>query len=106
MTINEAGFVYTMSKFLNKLGYNTAFERIYEKHHLNHFTTKSLKRLLQQEGFAIFHQFTHNPKLKSMDTPATKGLNRIFQRTALGILNLFSDLTNTQYLQTIVAIKQ
>ena len=41
MTVNERGLFYKIARVLNRIGPSSAYERLYEKHHVNHFTTQS-----------------------------------------------------------------
>ena len=48
-TINNGSLIYRVARFLNNLGFPTSHDRLYNHHHLQHYTNKSLKTLLETE---------------------------------------------------------
>ena len=70
-TINNGSVVYRVARFLNKLGFSSAHDRLYDHHHLQHYTNKSLTTLLELEGVDVVRINNHNYKLKAVDVPST-----------------------------------
>lgn len=104
MTVNDQGLIYRMSRIVKKVGLNSPKLRLYEKHHLNHFSDKSLRYLLESEGLSIEHHYFHVPKLKAIDTPQTNSiLVKSFHLAALGILLTSEKITKKTILQTIIS---
>lgn len=68
-TINNGSLIYRVARFLNKLGFPTSHDRLYNHHHLQHYTNKSLKTLLEMEGVDVIKIKNHNYKLKAVDVP-------------------------------------
>lgn len=67
MTINESGIIYSVAKFLKFLEFPPTFNRLYSKHHLNHLTIKSLRKLIENAGLKVISHKTHNSPLASDD---------------------------------------
>ncbi len=61
MTVNDQSLIYRMSRLVNRIGLNSSKIRLYEKHHLNHFSKDSLRYLSENEGLHIEHHFFHVP---------------------------------------------
>ncbi|PCI97359.1 MAG: hypothetical protein COB15_07920 [Flavobacteriales bacterium] len=68
-TINNGSLIYRIARFLNNLGFSTSHDRLYDHHHLQHYTNKSLKTLLEMEGLEVLKVKNHNYKLKAVDVP-------------------------------------
>lgn len=68
-TINNGSLIYRVARFLNKLGFPTSHDRLYNHHHLQHYTNKSLKTLLEMEGVDVIKIKNHNYQLKAVDVP-------------------------------------
>ncbi len=74
MTIDSDSLVYKISKILKKYRLRTAYNRLYEYKHLNHFTRKSLRKLIEKEDFLVLQHITHNYPLKAVDVPDAGGV--------------------------------
>ena len=48
VTINESSFLYRASRILNFFSISTPIEKLYDKHHLNHFSVDSLTNLYKK----------------------------------------------------------
>ena len=83
MTMNDQSYLYKIARMLKGIGLSNPFERLYSRHHLNHFNTASLKRLLVDQEFFIVDLHHHNTSIRSIDT----GL----QSAAVDIWALVSD---------------
>ncbi len=68
-TINAGGFLYSFARALRSAGMRGPFERLYDKHHLEHYKTHSLRKLFELEGYDILSHRTHNFPLKALDVP-------------------------------------
>jgi SAM-dependent methyltransferase len=101
MTIDEQGFLYWLARKLRDLGYRYAFERLYSRHHLNHFNAKSLDCLLTKQGFSKVELFHHNIPLECVDS----GLNSfmgVLAKIGLFFIFLAGKFTKKSYLQTVI----
>ena len=102
MTVNESSLLYGLARNLKMAGFPIAFDRLYSAHHINHFTVKSLRRLVEQTGLAVERSCTHNAPIASIDIPLTNSsvLNAGLRTAMVGICVL-GNLTSSAYLQTI-----
>ena len=102
-TINQSSILYIVSLLLRMFRFNGPFERLYSKHHLNHFSSHSLKKLIELNKFKIKSSIYHNVPLNSLDIPA----NNIILGKILGFFVFFmftlGKLLKRTYAQTIIA---
>ncbi len=68
-TINASGLLYRLACVFRCIGFRGPFERLYDKHHLEHYGTRSLRALLESEGYCIRTQRVHNFPLQALDLP-------------------------------------
>lgn len=99
MTINDRSLLYETAKLLRHVGYRTAYERLYDRFHLNHFNLRSLRTLMEQSGFETLEHIRHNIPLRAVDMPTQSALllGGVWATFALGTM------TGRTYEQTIVA---
>lgn len=68
-TVNGGGLLYTVARCLRRIGFRGPFERLYDKHHLEHYQTTSLRLLFESEGYRVLSHRVHNFPLKALDVP-------------------------------------
>jgi 2-polyprenyl-3-methyl-5-hydroxy-6-metoxy-1,4-benzoquinol methylase len=100
-TVNDRSLLFRLARGLNLIGLSSAFNRLYSKHHLNHFTTHSLRLLLESANIRVKETIVHNAPFAAIDVPAPEFL---FRAAMLGICAAGS-LTGTSYLQTVIGEK-
>ena len=105
MTMNDDSILYRISRLLQKIGLTKSFFRLYDKHHVNHFSHYSLKKILISRGFSIQKVYLHNAPLKSLDIESSNKLEHFFNKLAVIFLFFMGRLTRKTYLQSIVARK-
>ena len=71
MTVNESGLFYSMARMARRMGMPMVFNRLYSAHHLNHFSVKSLERLLNNAGMDVEKTHHHNSPLAAVDLPSS-----------------------------------
>ena len=104
-TINNDSLIYLIARMLNRVGIRVAHDRLYSRHHLNHFTNKSLKRLLERNGYQVLANWNHNYPLAAVDVPKSKwGLSHIY-KSAVGVSFLLSNLFGGGVEQTLICKK-
>tara|TARA_Y100000589_G_scaffold73386_1_gene66510 strand:+ start:22570 stop:23394 length:825 start_codon:yes stop_codon:yes gene_type:complete len=103
MTMNDDSILYKTARLLRKLGFPKPFNRLYDKHHVNHFSHQSLKKLLISKGFKIKTIYLHNVPLKSLDIEHSNFLEYHINKISVSILFLLGLLSGKTYLQSIVA---
>lgn len=105
MTMNDDSLLYKLSRFLNKIGISKPFNRLYDMHHLNHFSHKSLKKLLENQNFIIIKTIFHNVPLKSLDFECSNYLEYHVNKLLIFVIFLIGKLSRRTYLQSIVVKK-
>ena len=105
MTMNDDSILYRVSRLLKNYGLTKSFVRLYDKHHVNHFSHYSLKKILTSKGFSIQKVYFHNAPLKSLDIECSNKFEYYFNKLAVLSLFIIGQLTRKTYLQSIVARK-
>jgi 2-polyprenyl-3-methyl-5-hydroxy-6-metoxy-1,4-benzoquinol methylase len=102
MTLNDTSILYASARLGRALGVPLAFDRLYSKHHLHHFTPASLRRLLQQGGLSVAAQFSHAAPIHAMDIPTASRIADGILRAGLSCIWLAGYVTGRGYLQTAI----
>ncbi len=105
VTVDSTTPLYIAAKIMRMIGAGLPFRRLYDPHHLNHFTKDSLPRLVKDQGFKICFSGGVNVPLKSLDIPSSTLIQEFFYK--LGVRNLFflGSLLGHPFLQ-ILAFKK
>lgn len=104
-TINNNSLIYKIARLLNKVGVSTAHDRLYSRHHLNHFTNGSLQKLLELQGFTILSHKNHNYPLKAVDVPKAPKLVQTFYRGCVSGMFAVSSVFQNGHSQTVICRK-
>lgn len=106
MTLNESGVLYRFANFLRKIGVPSVFIRLYDPHHINHFSKESLERLLTKDGlFKLKKIIDHNTPLAAIDVPASNPAMKWAMKLGVAAVFFVGKITKKAYLQTIVVTK-
>lgn len=105
-TPNEASILYALGRAGRSLGIPLAFNRLYSRHHLHHFTPKSLRRLLESHGLRVSEHVMHNAPVRAMDLPTHNPALDILLRTGVWAVFAAGSMTSKTYLQTVVCSRQ
>jgi cyclopropane fatty-acyl-phospholipid synthase-like methyltransferase len=97
-TIDSRALIYSLARLLYSVGIAFPAQRLYEKHHLNHFTGPSLDTLMNEHGFACRAAFAKNYPMDAIDWPKGSAAGAI--RMAVGTINAVSDCIGGQISQT------
>jgi SAM-dependent methyltransferase len=102
MTPDDRSVLYATARALNRVGWRAPFEQLYERFHLNHFNSKSLRTLIERSGFELLAHHHHNIPLAAVDTPTNSAVLR------MGVWGTFvlGRLSGRTYEQTVVARKR
>jgi SAM-dependent methyltransferase len=97
-TNNERSIPYDVARIFRKMGYDVPFERLYDRHHLNHFNTRSLRTLMERSGLRPVRLHRHNIPLAAVDMPKESAVLK------LGVWGTFAvgRLTGRTFFQTLV----
>jgi len=102
MTIDNRGFLYKTARMLKYIGLRQPFERLYSRHHLNHFNVFSLRNLFVGQGFSLVETLHHNIPIKSANTGFDSVAIDFCARVGLLIIFVLGKLTKKTYLQTVI----
>lgn len=105
-TINSGSLVYRVATFLNSLGFSTAHDRLFDHHHLQHYTNKSLIKLLEMEGLDVVKVENHNYQLKAVDIPDSNGLVTGIYKLMVATMFMVSMPLNLGHHQTLYCTKK
>jgi len=99
VTVNECSPLYSIAKALyTKLGIAFACERLYDTHHINHFSINSLRLLGERHGLEPLFLFEKNYPFKAIDLP--KSFFGIFTKINIFAIFLLSSLLGKGISQT------
>ena len=101
-TPNEASILYGLGRAGRMLGVPLAFNRLYSRHHLHHFTPKSLRTLLESCGLKVSNHIMYNAPIQAMDLPVRNAAADAVLRSGVWVVFAAGSLTRKTYLQTIV----
>ncbi|MDC3282868.1 class I SAM-dependent methyltransferase [Opitutales bacterium] len=105
-TINENALIYWLSRLLRKFGILFASKQLYDPHHINHFSKKSLKTLLVNNDFHFLESQTSNFPLKSTDIFVDSPVARKIVLFGISIINMLSSLSKTEIGQLVFVQKK
>jgi len=105
VTINEGGLIYGIAKLLKKNGINSAYDKLYDNHHLQFFSVKSLDFLIKKCGLNNIIQKKHNYSFKAVDYPVANFPIVQLYKIAVWIIFFLSDVFNNGILQTSICRK-
>jgi 2-polyprenyl-3-methyl-5-hydroxy-6-metoxy-1,4-benzoquinol methylase len=106
MTINDQSVLYGVARLLHRFGFRAPFERLYSKHHLNHFNVSSLTQLLKASGLSIVETLRLNPPISTIDVSDSSRTAAVVMRG--GVLGIFlvENLTGWTHHQTMICRKE
>ena len=104
-TINEDSLLYMSAKILKKVGIKLPFNRLYDKHHINHFSINSLKKLVVLNGFSFIQTIKHNVPLRCLDIPTNNIITQYLLKLAVFIIFILGNILGKTYCQTIICTK-
>jgi len=105
MTVDERSVIYRSARTLHHVGFSTPSVRLYDKHHLNHFTHASLKRLLEENGLLTVQVLRHNTPMAAVDLPRSSAPMAAILRAGVWVAFKMGDVAGRSMLQTVVSQK-
>jgi SAM-dependent methyltransferase len=104
-TINEQSVLYDVARWARAVGFQRAYERLYSRHHLNHFNLSSLRALMEGNGLTTIQHLRHKAPVAAMDIPASGKLTESIFRAAVWGMFVAGDAIGRSTYQTIVCRK-
>jgi len=102
VTDNDDSMIYGLARLLKNLGINAAYNRLYSSHHLQCFSNKSLKTLIETNGLDLIKQRNHNHPVEAVDYPQASPVITAAYMLMVRLIFLFSTIFNNGILQTAV----
>ncbi len=102
MTIDNESLIFKTARFLKKIGISSAYDRLYDTHHLQFFTKRSLKTLMELNDFETIFAKNHNYPLRAVDLPKTTLLMKKLYLCAVGLIFILSSVFGNGILQTVM----
>ena len=103
MALNEGGLLYQLANILRQCGLPSVFIRLYDPHHVNHFSKSSLLKLLSDSGqFQLEKIIDHNAPLAAIDIPSRSTLTRVVMKMGVAAVFFFGKAFKRAYLQTVI----
>ncbi len=96
-TVDNASLLYHMAKGFFSLGASFAARRLYDPHHVNHFSAASLNRLAQDAGLVRTRLTRKNIPMNAVDLP--KGRAAPVVKAGVAAINGLSAASGLQMLQ-------
>jgi SAM-dependent methyltransferase len=102
MTLNDRSILYASARLLKRFGFAGPCNQLYSGHHVNHFNTTSLRRLLELNGLNVRQVLLHNIPLAAVDVIEASPVSAFIQRC--GVFGIFQlgKITRRTYLQTVI----
>ena len=101
-TPNDASLLYMAARAAKRLGVVLPINRIYDRHHLHHFTPASLARLLESRGLTRVDAIMHNVPIAAIDIPVSSPVAETVLRMGVQILFGLGAMTGRTYSQTAI----
>ena len=105
MTPNNSSLLYGFARNIYYLGMKLPMERLYDKHHLNHFTKNSLEYLFKSCSLEIIENKITQFNINSLSIPKSSFLMKIIYKFGLSLLFIIEKFFWRQHMQTIVVRK-
>lgn len=102
MTLNDDSLLYRIARMGRAAGVPLAFNRVYSRHHLHHFTRRSLRGVLENNGLKIESDMVHNAPMAAIDIPVKNFAVETGLLACLAVVFVIGGLTGTSTLQTVI----
>ena len=103
--VNASALLYALARVLRSLQVRGPFERLYDKHHLEHYKTRSLRTLFEREGYEVISHRTHNFPLGALDVPEGNKLLALIYRAGIACIFFLTSRGGGVH-QTLIARKK
>ena len=106
MTINDGGMIYTLSRLLKRyLFIPWICHRLYSHHHLNHFNTSSLKKLIEINNLELVKFLNHNYPIRAVDMGVSSKPVYFSLLSITAAMFFISEIMGNTFLQTAICRK-
>lgn len=91
--------LYSVSFILRRLGFSKPFDRLFDPHHLNHFSRKALRRAATNVGLKTIYSCGHSMPLRSLDIPSDSAIQAVLFPVAVKALFELGRVVRHPFLQ-------
>lgn len=102
LTVNTNSFLYKIANFLYSINLKTPFLRLYDPHHLNHFSNKSLEKIFKKNGFKVIQRVKTPISMKQIDFNYNNVLMKFIFYFGVSIILKLENFFNKSWLQTVI----
>ena len=95
-----------IADFLYKIGIKIPFIRLFDPHHLNHFSDKSLEKFLKKNNFYLVKRLKLPVNMKQIDFPYNNVITKYVLYFGLIMLLNIENIFNKSWIQTAVFKKK
>jgi 2-polyprenyl-3-methyl-5-hydroxy-6-metoxy-1,4-benzoquinol methylase len=106
MTLDDRSIMYEIARLMFYMGVRSPFQRLYSRHHLHHFNSSSLVRLMEENGLNVVEHIHHNIPLAAVDMPKVSFLKRFVFLAGVAVSFALGKLLGRTYLQTLICRKK
>lgn len=106
LTINTNSILYKSAELLYTFGIKTPFVRLFDPHHLNHFSNKSLNKFLDKNGYVMVEKINTPISMKQIDYPYNNILTKYILFIGLFCMLKIEKILNKSWLQTVIFRKK
>lgn len=104
-TINTNSILYKVSHLFYRFNFKAPFQRLYDPHHLNHFSNKSLKKIFLQNGFSLIKVIDTPITMEQVDYPYDNFIKKYFYYVGIYSIIKLQNIFGFSWAQTIVLKK-
>jgi len=105
-TINRGAIMHHIARLFKSLGIRVVYDRLYNHHHLQHYTNDSLARLMKDGGFTIIVQGNHNFPPSALDLPKSQPNVQWIYLVGVSFIFSFTNIFGGGLCQTIICRKE
>lgn len=102
-TIADDSVLYATARWLRRAGVVSPYNRVYSRHHLHHFSRRSLASLAERCGLRIVAVHNRNMPMSAVDMGAVSPVKRMIFVGGVRLAFLAGTITGRTYAQTVVA---
>ena len=106
LTLNTNSFLYKIANLLFYLNIKTPFLRLYDPHHLNHFSKKSFIKFFNINGFDLVKNIKTPISMKQVDYPYSNIFYKYLFYVGIKFIIILEKIFNMSWLQTSIFVKR
>ena len=106
LTLNTKSVLYKLSHILYYLNIKSPFLRLYDPHHLNHFSRKSFIKFFQINGFDLVEDIKTPINMEQVDYPYSNLLSKYIYYLGIKFIIIIEKIFNVSWLQISIFVKR